>query len=166
MADNTQPRTWRGLALLVALTLLLATSCRSTTGAASSQAGGSGGAQAAAPAAPVTSATSAPASNSAEKLCGTPPCVRYLSRSDTKTLADTLNDHPLASTIAVHVALSVLCGGILCLLGEGMSMPFVEKKAHEAASQHACLKVSILPDKDKFSLMNITASNDSPGCKD
>jgi hypothetical protein len=166
MTDHMKPRAWRGLALLVALTLVLATGCRSTGGAdASSQAGGgSGGAQAAAPAAPTTSATTA--SQNAEKMCGTPPCVRYLSRSDTKSLADTLNDHPLASTIAVHLALSVLCGGILCLLGEGVSMPFVEKKAHEAASQHACLKVSILPDKDKFSLMNITASNDSPGCKD
>ncbi|NUR58313.1 MAG: hypothetical protein HOV87_06410 [Catenulispora sp.] len=167
MADHTKPRTWRGLALLVAMVVLLATSCRSTGGAdASSQSGGgsggTGGAQAAAPAAPSNSAST---SKSSEKLCGTPPCVRYLSRGDTKTLADTLNDHPLASTIAVHIALSVLCGGILCLLGEGVSMPFVEKKAREAANQHACLKVSILPDKDKFSLMNMTASNDSPNCK-
>lgn len=161
MADHTKPRTWRGLALIVAMLVLLATSCRSTGGAdASSDPGGGsgGGAQAAAPAAPTS------ASKSSERLCGAPPCVRYMSRGDTKSLADTLNNHPLASTIAVHIALGMLCGGILCLLGEGVSMPFVEKKAHEAADQHACLKVSILPDKDKFSLVNITASNENPYC--
>ncbi|NUR26766.1 MAG: hypothetical protein HOV83_13145 [Catenulispora sp.] len=160
MADHTMRRAWRGVALIVALLVLVVTGCQSTGGAdaSSGSGGGTGGAQAAAPGGPSTQA------KSSEKLCGTPPCVRFLSRGDTKTLANTLKDHPLASTIAVHVALSALCGGILCLLGEGVSMPFVEKKAREAADQHACLKVSILPDKDKFSLMNIAASNESPYC--
>lgn len=163
MADHTMPRTWRGLALIVAMLVMLATGCQSTGGAdaSSGSGGGTGGAQAAAPAAPNTAAK-----GSSEKLCGTPPCVRFMSRDDTKSLADTLKDHPLASTIAVHLALGMLCGGILCLLGEGVSMPFVEKKASEAADQHACLKVSILPNKDKFSLMSISASNESPYCKD
>src|SRR4051812_28216697 len=115
MADHTMPRTWRGLALIVAMLVLVATGCQSTGGAdaSSGSGGGNGGARAAAPGAPSS------ASKSSEKLCGTPPCVRFLSRGDTKSLADTLNDHPLASTIAVHLALGVLCGGILCLLGEG-----------------------------------------------
>lgn len=161
MADHTMPRTWRGLALIVAMLVLLVTGCQSTGGAdaSSGSGGGTGGAQEAAPGAPPT------VKGSPEKLCGTPPCVRFMSRGDTKSLAGTLKDHPLASTVAVHLALGVLCGGILCLLGEGVSMPFVEKKASEAADQHACLKVSILPDKDKFSLMNIAASNESPYCK-
>ncbi|GAA2025393.1 hypothetical protein GCM10009839_24360 [Catenulispora yoronensis] len=162
MADHTMPRTWRGLALIVAMLMMLVTGCQSTGGAdaSSGSGGGTGGAQAAAPAAPN------PAAKSTEKLCGAPPCVRFMSRSDTKSLADTLKNHPLASTIAVHLALGMLCGGILCLLGEGVSMPFVEKKASEAADQHGCLKVSILPNKDKFSLMSITSSNESPYCTD
>jgi hypothetical protein len=161
MADHTKPRTVRGIALLVTLLLLLATGCKST-GSDTSSNSGSGGAPAAAATGPATSEST----GTPEKLCGAPPCVRYLSRSDTKTLADTLHDHPVASTIAVHAALSILCGGILCLLGEGVTMPIVEKKAREAADQHACLKVSILPDKDKFSLMNMTASNEKPYCTD
>lgn len=159
MADHTKPRTGRGLALILTMLLLLVTGCKST-GAESSS--GSGGAQAVVATVPAASTTT----GTQEKLCGTPPCVRYMSRSDTKSLSSTLTDHPLASTIALHVALSMLCGGILCLLGEGVSLPFVEHKAREAADQHACLKVSILPDKDKFSLMNITASNEKPYCTD
>lgn len=162
MADHTKPRTWRGLALILTMALLLVTGCQSAKDSSSSH--GSGGAAAAVVSDPKTAQHS---SESSEKLCGTPPCVRYLSRGDTKTLSQTLTDHPVASTIALHVALSMLCGGILCLLGEGVSLPILAHKANDAAAQHACLKVSILPDQEKkWKLVDITASNAKPNCTD
>lgn len=168
MADHTKPRTWRGLALILTMALLLVTGCQSSKDSSGSP--GSGGAAAAVATDPKTSQHSSEGSNSSdssEKLCGTPPCVRYLSRGDTKTLSQTLTDHPVASTIALHVALSMLCGGILCLLGEGVSLPILAHKANDAAAQHACLKVSILPDQDeKWKLVDVTASNAKPGCAD
>ncbi|MFL6117450.1 MAG: hypothetical protein ACJ786_39785 [Catenulispora sp.] len=162
MADHTKPRTWRGLALILAMALLLVTGCQSAKESSSSN--GSGGAVAAVPTDPTTTRAQA-GSGSSEKLCGTPPCVRYLSRGDTKTLSGTLTDHPVASTVVLHIALSALCGGILCLLGEGVSLPILAHKVNDAAAQHACLKVGILPDKDKkWQLVDITASNEKPYC--
>ncbi|MBW8804695.1 MAG: hypothetical protein AUG49_08140 [Catenulispora sp. 13_1_20CM_3_70_7] len=164
MADRTKPRTWRGLALILTMALLLVTGCQSDKDSSSSH--GSGGAAAAVVSDPTT-AKSQGGSDSTEKLCGTPPCVRYVSRSETKTLSETLTDHPVASTVVLHIALSALCGGILCLLGEGVSLPILAHKANDAAAQHACLKVGILPDKDKkWQLVDITASNQKPNCTD
>ena len=112
----------------------------------------------------VTSA--APTAGGAQKICGAPPCVRYVSRGETKTLASTLTEHPILSTVALHTAVMLLCGGILCLFGEGVSLVYVDHAAKDAAGQHACLKVSILPDNDKWKLATLSTSNQSPYCAD
>lgn len=140
--------------ILTMLLVLSAAGCRASSGGDPSS--GSGGTSAVGAAAP----TAGPP----VKVCGTPPCVRFVSRGDTKTLSSTLTDHPLISAVAVHVAIGVLCGGILCLLGEGVSTTYVDQAAKSAADQHACLKVSILPDQDRWKLVNLSASNQSPYC--
>ena len=63
-------------------------------------------------------------------------------------------------------AVMVLCGGILCLLGEGVSLDYVGHAAKDAAAQHACMRVNILSDADKWKLVSITTSNQSPYCTD
>lgn len=158
MADHTSARSRTGLALVLTLLLLFAAGCKSTADSDSSSSGSSGGTTVVASAAPTT--------GEAQKLCGAPPCVRYVSRGDTKTLASTLSDHPVLSTVALHAAVMLMCGGILCLLGEGVSLVYVDHAAKDAASQHACLKVSILPDSDKWKLATLTTSNQSPYCTD
>lgn len=161
MADHKTARSRTGLALILALLVVFAAACKSTSDSSSSDSG-SGGTSAVASAAPTTAS-----STEAQKICGTPPCVRFVSRGDTKTLSSTIADHPILSTVALHAAVVVLCGGILCLLGEGVSLDYVGHAAKDAASQHACLKVSILPDSDKkWKLVNLSASNQSPYCKD
>jgi len=162
MADHNIVRGRTGLALIVALVLMLATACKSTSDS-SSTSGSSGGA---AVAASTTKASTSESSGGTEKICGAPPCVRFVSRGDTKTLASTLTDHPILSTVALHVAVTVLCGGILCLLGEGVSLVYVDRAAKDAANQHACLKVSLLKDGDKWRLVSLSTSNQSPYCKD
>ena len=154
MADNRSRSRRYGLpALLLAALLLTTTACRSSGGNAST------------PQDPLTHA-SASSSVSAEDICGTPPCVRFLSRGETKTLAGTLSDHPIASAVALHAAVTVLCGGILCLLGEGVTFAYVDRVAKSAADQHACIKVSILPEKDKWRLVDLSPSNEGRYCTD
>src|ERR1051326_8584773 len=103
MADHTKPRTWRGLALILTMALLLVTGCQSSKDSGSSH--GSGDAPAAVTSGPKTTTANSTGSASSEKLCGTPPCVRFMSRGDTKNLSETLTDHPIASTVALHLAL-------------------------------------------------------------
>lgn len=92
--------------------------------------------------------------------------MRFVSRGDTRTLSSTIADHPILSTVALHAAVTVLCGGILCLLGEGVSMDYVGHAAKDAASRHACLKVNLLSDNDKWKLVSLSTSNQSPYCTD
>jgi hypothetical protein len=68
--------------------------------------------------------------------------------------------------VALHAAVTVMCGGILCLLGEGVSLDYVAHTAKDAANQHACIRVNILSDHDKWKLVSLTTSNQSPYCKD
>ncbi|WP_194896744.1 hypothetical protein [Catenulispora pinisilvae] len=156
MADHTNARGRTGLALILTLLMLFATACKSTadSGSSSSSSGGT------------TAVASSAPSHDATKVCGTPPCERFVSRGDTKTLANTLTDHPILSTVALHAAVVILCGGILCLLGEGVSMEYVNRAAKDATAQHACLMVSILPDSSKWKLVSLSASNQSPYCTD
>ena len=143
------------LALMLTMLVLAVTAGCSTMSAADSSSG-SGGSSAV--------VSTAPSASGPQKVCGTPPCVRFLSRGDTKTLSGTLTDHPVISAVAVHLAVGVLCGGILCLLGEGVSTTYVEHATKDAADQHACLKVSVLPDERQWKLVGLSASNESPYC--
>jgi hypothetical protein len=161
MAEYKTVRSRSGLAVILALLLVFAAACKSTSDSSSSGSGSgssSGGASAVA-AAPTTSGDT-------QKICGAPPCVRFVSRGDTKTLAGTIADHPILSTVALHAAVMVLCGGILCLLGEGVSLDYVAHAAKDATDKHACLKVNILADADKWKLVSLTSSNQSPYCTD
>jgi hypothetical protein len=161
MADYTSARSRTGLALILALLVVFAAACKSTSDSASSDSGSGGGSSVVASSAPIASS-----SGQAQKICGSPPCVRFVSRGDTKTLSSTIAEHPVLSTVALHAAVTVLCGGILCLLGEGVSLDYVGHAAKDAAGQHACLMVSILPDSSKWKLVSLSASNQSPYCKD
>lgn len=159
MAEHTSVRRRTGLALILTLLLVFAAACKSTADSGSSS-GSSGGTS-------VVAASSAPTTTAeAQKICGAPPCVRFVSRGNTKTLSTTIADHPVLSTVALHAAVMVLCGGILCLLGEGVSLDYVGHAAKDAAAQHACMRVNILSDSDKWKLVSITTSNQSPYCTD
>lgn len=158
MGDYKAARSRTGLALILALLMLFATACQSTADSDSSS-GSSGGTT-------VVAASSAATTGAAQKICGAPPCVRFISRGTTKTLSTTISDHPILSTVALHAAVTVLCGGILCLLGEGVSLDYVAHAAKDAANQHACIRVNILSDDDKWKLVSLTMSNQSPYCKD
>ena len=149
------------LAAMLALLVLLTSACRST--AASS------GAQQVNPAqvhhaAPATTAPSGAASDT--QICGTPPCMRFVSRSETKTVADTVSAHPLLSAVVLHGVGLLLCGGILCVLGEGVSLAYVGKEADIASKAHECLRVRILPNGQEWRLVDIAPSNQSPYCTD
>jgi|GEM_PF-4254057 hypothetical protein len=159
MAEHTSVRRRTGLALILTLLLVFAAACRSTADSGSSSSGSSGGTS-------VVAASSAPTTAEAQKICGAPPCVRFVSRGNTKTLSTTIADHPVLSTVALHAAVMVLCGGILCLLGEGVSLDYVGHAAKDATAQHACMRVNILSDSDKWKLVSITTSNQSPYCTD
>jgi hypothetical protein len=157
MADHTNVRSRGALALILTLLLVFAAACKSTSDSSS---GSSGGTSA------VAASSAAPTTGDAQKVCGAPPCVRYISRGSTSTLSSTLADHPILSTVALHAAVMVLCGGILCLLGEGVSLDYVAHAAKDAANQHACLKVNIMSDSDKWKLVSLAPSNQSPYCTD
>ncbi|MEY9860500.1 hypothetical protein ABH935_006137 [Catenulispora sp. GAS73] len=163
MADHTSARTRGGLALILTLLLVFAAACKSTadssSGSGSGSSGGSSGGT-------TVVASSASTTGDAQKICGAPPCVRFISRGDTSTLSSTVSAHPILSTVALHAAVMVLCGGILCLLGEGISLDYLAHAAKDAANQHACLKVNILSDNDKWKLMSLSTSNQSPYCTD
>lgn len=157
MADPTIVRSRTGLALVLTLLLLFAAACKSTADSSSSGSG-TGGSSAVAAASTSNSDT--------EKICGAPPCVRFVSRGDTKTLSSTIANHPVLSTVALHAAVMVLCGGILCLLGEGVSLDYVGHAAKDAAEHHECLRVNIMADADKWKLVSLRSSNQNPYCTD
>lgn len=157
MADHTNVRSRAGLALILTLLMVFAAACKSTADSGSSS-GSVGGT--------TVVASSAPTTGEALKICGAPPCVRFVSRGESKTLADTIAAHPILSTVALHAAVTVLCGGILCLLGEGVSLDYVAHAAKDAANQHACMRVNILSNDDKWKLVSISTSNQSPYCTD
>jgi hypothetical protein len=160
----TPPRSRTLIALLTVLAL--ATGCRSTGGDSASGPAGDIGA-AATPQNPTTApAGQQAASPDTTRLCGTPPCMRFASRSETRTLEDTLTNHPIVSAVAVHVVGSLLCGGILCLLGEGTGLVYIEHETKAAVAANECLKVAVLPSGAEWKIVSIKASDESPYCKD
>ena len=108
--------------------------------------------------------TSAPAS--AVAICGSPPCDKYLTRSETRSLDHAVSGHPIASAIALHLVVSALCGGVLCIWGEGFSFVYVEHETRVAAQNNECLRVHVLPKGHEWQLVNLDASNQSPYCTD
>jgi hypothetical protein len=144
----------RGLvAAVIAMLLVMMTACKST---------------AVGDAAVPQPAGAAPAAGSASdtRLCGTPPCMRFVSRGETRTLKATITDHPLISAVAVHVVGTVLCGGLLCLLGEGVSLTYIGNEARTAAQNNECLRVRILPNGHEWRLVDVSPSNQAPYCTD
>ena len=97
-------------------------------------------------------------------ICGTPPCDKYLTRSETRSLDHAVSGHPIASAIALHLVVSALCGGVLCIWGEGFSFVYVEHETHLAAQNNECLRVHVLPKGHEWQLVNLDASNQSPYC--
>jgi hypothetical protein len=146
------------LAAMLALLVLVTSACQSTAKAA--------GAQQVDPAQVhnVAPTTSRPASDT--QICGTPPCMRFVSRSETKTVADTVSAHPILSAVVLHGVGLLLCGGILCVFGEGVSLAYVGREAGIAAKAHECLRVRILPSGQEWRLVDISPSNQSPYCTD
>ena len=107
---------------------------------------------------------SATASSASSAICGVPPCDKYLPRQETKTLDSAISGHPIASAIALHLVISAICGGILCLWGEGVSFVYVERETHLAAQNGECLRVHVLPQGHAWQLVSLDASNQSPYC--
>ena len=60
-------------------------------------------------------------------------CVKYVSRGTTRTIDSTISKHPVASAIALHVAVGLMCGAVLCVWGEGFTFVYVQHAAHQAA---------------------------------
>lgn len=139
--------------LLAALFLALALATASCTSAARDR-------RSAAVQAPAPSTTSA----SAVAICGTPPCDKYLTRGETRSLDRAVSGHSIASAIALHLVVSALCGGVLCIWGEGYSFVVVEHETHLAAQNNECLRVHVLPKGHEWQLVNLDASNQSPYC--
>ena len=150
----------RSLALALSICLAVATvaGCTPTTG-------NSAPAQIQAQSqAPSSAAASDPAPST--PICGVPPCVRYLSRSETRTLDSTITGHPLASALALHLAVSLLCGAVLCIWGEGFTLAYVQHEARVAAQNGQCLRANILPQGREWQLVQLEATNQSPYCTD
>ena len=97
-------------------------------------------------------------------VCGTPPCDKYLTRGETRSLDHAISDHPIASGIALHLVVSAFCGGILCIWGEGAGYVYVEHETHVAAQNGECLRVHVLPQGHEWQLVNLDASNQSHYC--
>lgn len=97
--------------------------------------------------------------------CGLPPCDLYVSRSRTRSLDSTLSDHSIATEVAVHLLVGAVCGGFLCVLGEGYTVNRVEDAAHQAAQNNECLRIHALPQGGHgLDLVEFDASNQSPYC--
>lgn len=115
-----------------------------------------------------SSATPAVAASSADtagaKLCGVPPCDQYLSRGHTRDLNHALSGHPILSAVAMHLVVSAVCGGILCVWGEGFSFVYVQGKVHDAAQNGQCLRVHVLPHGHEWKIVSLDASNQAPYC--
>ena len=151
-------RRWFVLLLSVCLAVAGVAACSSVTGnstpeqvLAPSQAQSSAGVAAASP-------------TSSVPICGVPPCDKYLSRSDTRTLDSTISNHPLASAVALHLAVGLLCGAVLCVWGEGFTLAYVQHTAHQAAQNGECLRVHILPQGHEWRLVQLDGTNQSPYC--
>jgi hypothetical protein len=114
------------------------------------------------PAAQEAGAASAPSTSS--KICGTPPCDKYLSRGETRTLDKAITGHPIASAIALHLVISTFCGGILCVWGEGVTFVYTERQTHLAAQNGECLRVHVLPQGRAWQLVSLDTSNQGPYC--
>ncbi len=142
--------TLRTIALSVLL-MFAATSCTIVPASSSST-----------PAAEQAGPAAAPSSST--KICGTPPCDKYLSRGDTRTLDKALSGHPIASAIAMHLVISTFCGGILCVWGEGVTFVYTERETHLASQNGECLRVHVLPQGRSWQLVSLDASNQSPYC--
>jgi hypothetical protein len=99
------------------------------------------------------------------KLCGTPPCTRFMSRHDVKKLNTEITEHRVVSAVVWKLAFGLLCGGLLCLLGEGMSYEYVQNRIHEAAGLDDCLRVQINKSGPVNRLIMIGPSNLKPYCK-
>lgn len=93
-----------------------------------------------------------------------PPCDKYLSRGDTRTLDSAISNHPIASAIALHVAVGLLCGVVLCVWGEGFTLAYVQHAAHQAARNGECLRVHILPQGREWRLVQLDETNQRPYC--
>jgi hypothetical protein len=135
-------------ALLAAALLPAAASCQAVTQAPAADS--------------VSTSSSAHASPAA--TCGTPPCDKYLSRSETRDLDHAVTDHPTVSAIAMHIVVSALCGGILCVWGEGFTFAYVQRETHIAAQNNECLRVHVLPQGRQWQLVSLDGSNQSPYC--
>lgn len=103
---------------------------------------------------------------SSTPICGVPPCDRYLSRSETRALNSTITDHPITTAIALHVAVGLVCGAVLCVWGEGFTLAYVQHEAHSAAQNGECLRAQILPKGREWQLVQLDATSQSPYCTD
>jgi len=72
----------------------------------------------------------------------------------------------VAAAIALHLVVSAICGGIVCLWGEGVSYVYVERQTHLAAQNGECLRVHVLPQNHAWQLVSLDRSNQSPYCTD
>lgn len=142
-----------GMVALSALLAFTAASCTIVPASSSST-----------PVAEQAATATATTPSSTVKTCGTPPCDKYLSRGETRTLDKALSGHPIASAIAMHLVISTFCGGILCVWGEGVTFVYTERQAHLAAENGACLRVHVLPQGRSWQLVSLDTSNQSPYC--
>jgi len=113
---------------------------------------------------PVAQQAGVPSTSTSSKICGTPPCDKYLSRGETRTLDKVLSGHPIASAIAMHLVVSTFCGVILCVWGEGVTFVYTERETHLAAQNGECLRVHVLPQGRAWQLVSLDTSNQSPYC--
>jgi hypothetical protein len=115
--------------------------------------------------APAAPKSSAPApSSSSFPICGTPPCDKYLSRSQTHNIDADIAAHSLASEIALHLVVGLVCGGFLCDWGAGLTYDYVKAQIHQAAQNDECLRVRIFPHDGSRQLVQLVPTNQSPYC--
>lgn len=95
-----------------------------------------------------------------------PPCDTYLSRNQTHNLDADIGGHSLASEIALHLVVGLVCGGFLCDWGAGLTFDYVQKEVHQAAQNGECLRVRIFPHDGSRQLVALVPTNQSPYCTD
>lgn len=89
-----------------------------------------------------------------------------MSRSKTRSLSTALSGHSLATEVALHLIVGAVCGGLLCIVGETLTVSSIEDAAHEAAQNSECLRIHVLPQGHEWDLAQFDASNQSPYCTD
>lgn len=109
--------------------------------------------------------TSATDTDGSIKLCGLPPCTRFVSRAEVKKLNTDVTQHTIASAVVWKVAFDILCGGILCLLGAGISYDYVQNRIKDAAGLDDCLRIQIGRSSPHSKLIQVNPSNLKPYCK-